>query len=47
MLLSFAYVSWVFPGDGWSFFAAPTQSLSLWTAAIARVFGNGLFGIAR
>jgi len=46
MLLSFAYVSWVFPGDGWSFFAAPTQSLSLWTAAIARVFGNGLVGIA-
>jgi hypothetical protein len=45
MLFSFAYVSWVFPGDGWSFFAAPTQSLSLWTAAIARLFGNGLFRI--
>lgn len=46
MLLSFAYVSWVFPGDGWSFFAAPAQSLSLWTAATGRVFGNGLTGIA-
>jgi hypothetical protein len=45
MLASFAYVSWVFPGDGWSFFAAPTQSLSLWTAAVARIFGNGLFQI--
>jgi hypothetical protein len=45
MLASFAYVSWVFPGDGWSFFAAPTQSLSLWTAAVARIFGNGLFQV--
>jgi hypothetical protein len=45
MVASFAYVSWVFPGDGWSFFAAPTESLSLWTAAVARSFGNGLSGI--
>jgi len=45
MIASFAYVSWVFPGDGWSFFAAPTQSLSLWTAAVARLFGNGLFRV--
>ena len=45
MLISFAYISWVFPGAGWSFFAAPTQSLSLWTAAVARIFGNGLFHI--
>jgi hypothetical protein len=45
MLASFAYVSWVFPGDGWSFFAAPTQSLSLWSAAVARLFGNGLFRV--
>ena len=45
MLLSFAYVSWVFPGDGWSFFAAPTQSLSVWTVTVARMFGNGMFGI--
>jgi hypothetical protein len=45
MVASFAYVSWVFPGDGWSFFAAPTKSLSLWTAAVARLLGNGLSGI--
>jgi hypothetical protein len=45
MVASFIYVSWVFPGDGWSFFAAPTESLSLWTAAVARLFGNGLSGI--
>jgi hypothetical protein len=45
MLLAFAYVSWIFPGDGWSFFAAPAQSLSLWTAAVARLFGDGPLGI--
>ncbi len=44
MIGAFAYVSWVFPGDGWSFFAAPTESLSLWTVAVARIFGNGLSG---
>ena len=42
---AFTYVSWIFPGDGWSFFAAPTESLSVWTAAVARVFGTGLFGL--
>jgi subfamily B ATP-binding cassette protein MsbA len=46
MVGAFTYVSWVFPGDGWSFFAAPTQSLSLWKAAVARVFGNGFTGVA-
>ncbi len=45
MVGAFVYVSWVFPGNGWSFFAAPTQSLSLWTAAMARLFGNGITGI--
>jgi hypothetical protein len=40
MVAAFAYVSWVFPGDGWSFFAAPAESLSLWTAAMTRVFGT-------
>jgi hypothetical protein len=41
---AFSYVSWIFPGDGWSFFAAPAESLSIWTAAVERVFGNGLSG---
>jgi membrane protein XagC len=45
MLVAFAYVSWIFPGDGWTFFAAPSQSLSLWTAAATRTFGNGLSGV--
>jgi hypothetical protein len=41
----FAYVSWVFPGAGWSFFAAPTASLSAWSAQVARVFGDGVSGL--
>lgn len=38
-IAAFSYVSWVFPGDGWTFFAAPGESLSVWTAAIGQVFG--------
>ena len=41
-VVAFSYVSWIFPGDGWSFFAAPTESLSQWTAAFAQVFGDAL-----
>ena len=41
-LAAFAYVAWIFPGDGWTFFAAPAESLSLWTAALARLFGGAL-----
>ena len=32
---AFTYVSWVFPGSGWSFFAAPAESLSAWIAGMA------------
>ena len=42
---AFYYVSWVFPGAGWSFFAAPSESLSTWSAGTARVFGNGFTGL--
>ena len=34
---SFAYVSWVFPGDGWSFLAAPAESLAAWAADAAKI----------
>ena len=33
---SFAYVSWVFPGSGWSFLVAPAEGVSTWTAAFTR-----------
>jgi hypothetical protein len=42
---AFSYVSWIFPGAGWSFFAAPAQSVAAWTAEAARVFGDGLSGL--
>jgi hypothetical protein len=41
-IAAFSYVSWIFPGDGWSFLAAPAQSLSLWSAAVTHEFGDGL-----
>lgn len=46
MVAAFTYVSWVFPGDGWSFFASPSQSLSLWSASVSRLYGNGFTGVA-
>ena len=41
---AFVYVSWVFPGSGWSFFTAPTASLAAWAAGLSRVFGDRLTG---
>lgn len=32
---AFVYVSWVFPGSGWSFFAAPAESLASWLAGMS------------
>ena len=31
-VLAFAYVSWVFPGSGWSFYSAPAEAAAAWTA---------------
>jgi membrane protein XagC len=33
---SFAYLSWVFPGSGWSFLVAPAEAVSTWAAAFSR-----------
>jgi hypothetical protein len=41
---AFIYVSWVFPGSGWSFFTAPAASLAAWTAGMAHAWGGGLTG---
>lgn len=41
---AFAYMSWIFPGSGWSFLVAPAQGLATWTAGFAGVFGAGLSG---
>jgi membrane protein XagC len=44
-IAAFSYVSWIFPGDGWSFFTAPAQSLSLWSASEWGTFGAGSSGV--
>jgi hypothetical protein len=42
---AFSYVSWVFPGSGWSFFTAPSAALAAWAAGFARITGNGMTGL--
>jgi hypothetical protein len=42
---AFTYVSWVFPGSGWSFYSAPSESLSAWAAGVSDLFGGGITGI--
>jgi membrane protein XagC len=44
-IAAFSYVAWVFPGDGWTFFAAPAQSLAIWTASVEQLLGDRLFAI--
>jgi hypothetical protein len=41
-IAAFSYVSWIFPGEGWTFFAAPAQSLSLWVVSESNLFGDGV-----
>lgn len=43
-IVAFTYVSWIFPGDGWTFYAAPAESASIWTAVVERLFGDRLSG---
>jgi membrane protein XagC len=39
-IAAFSYVSWIFPGDGWTFFMAPAQSLSTWSVSELRLLGG-------
>ncbi|MDB5600161.1 MAG: hypothetical protein JWN71_2205 [Xanthobacteraceae bacterium] len=41
---AFAYMSWVFPGSGWSFLTAPAEGLATWTVGFSQFFGRGLTG---
>jgi hypothetical protein len=43
-VVAFSYISWVFPGSGWSFLVAPTESVATWAAGFSDVFGRGLTG---
>jgi membrane protein XagC len=42
---AFAYMSWVFPGSGWSFLVAPAEGLAAWGVGFAQLFGRGLTGL--
>jgi hypothetical protein len=42
---AFSYVSWVFPGSGWSFFTAPSAALAAWAAGFARITGSATTGL--
>jgi hypothetical protein len=41
---AFSYMSWVFPGSGWSFLMAPAEGVSGWAAGFSDLFGRGLTG---
>lgn len=43
--LAFAYVSWVFPGSGWSFLIAPAEGMSSWAAAFMHGLGGAMTGV--
>jgi hypothetical protein len=41
---AFVYMSWVFPGSGWSFLVAPAEGLATWAVAFSQLFGRELTG---
>jgi hypothetical protein len=41
---AFVYMSWVFPGSGWSFLVAPAEGIATWAVAFSQLFGPGLTG---
>jgi hypothetical protein len=41
---AFVYMSWVFPGSGWSFLMAPAEGVANWAAGFSDLFGRGLSG---
>jgi hypothetical protein len=43
-VIAFVYMSWIFPGSGWSFLVSPAQGLATWAAAFSVFFGRGLTG---
>jgi len=41
---AFSYMSWIFPGSGWSFLVSPAEGLALWAVGFSQVFGRGMSG---
>jgi hypothetical protein len=45
-VFAFSYMSWVFPGSGWSFLVAPAEGIANWSASMSRTLGSGLTGLS-
>jgi membrane protein XagC len=43
-VVAFSYMSWVFPGSGWSFLMEPAEGIATWAAGFSDLFGRGLTG---
>ena len=43
-IAAFSYMSWIFPGSGWTFLIAPTEGVATWAAGFNNLFGRGLTG---
>jgi hypothetical protein len=43
--VAFVYVSWVFPGSGWSFLVAPAEGVSTWAASFTQGLGGMMTGV--
>jgi hypothetical protein len=41
---TFSYMSWIFPGSGWTFLIAPAEGVATWAAGFANLFGRGFTG---
>jgi membrane protein XagC len=41
---AFSYISWVFPGSGWSFLVTPAEGVATWVVGFSDMFGRGLTG---
>ncbi|MGJ5180140.1 hypothetical protein ACQR16_21220 [Bradyrhizobium oligotrophicum] len=41
---AFSYMSWIFPGSGWTFLVAPAEGVATWATGFSTLFGRGLSG---
>ncbi|WP_284422882.1 MULTISPECIES: hypothetical protein [unclassified Bradyrhizobium] len=41
---AFSYMSWIFPGSGWTFLMAPAEGVATWATGFFTLFGRGWSG---
>jgi hypothetical protein len=41
---AFSYMSWIFPGSGWTFLIAPVEGVAAWVTGFSHLFGQGFTG---